>query len=791
MKRNHPRVNARFLENIFVASSLQSSPTSSNGDRGGEQCNFARLKRDTRASSGQTLYKHRRISKDAVPDALLTTEKVKPTFKLANEPKQKLEPVPTPSLTNVTNDVDVDLSDLLKGTKVNTNPKQPARSETQDTDAWGIPLLKSSPKLYINKEDCTVFVEGISLYPHQRNMRNRMRAMERERHRNLDGVILGAKMGLGKTVTVTSMAASDKLNRPEWILADTRPPDPHAMVYSTATLVICPLSLIRIWIREAQKMHGSYLKILVLRKEYLGEERFALCKANEPLSKTLLSLKELQEADLVITSFETVSSVAKAMGVANRMPPSIATSTSGKKPKRLDKIRPAEFARQIRGFHTAGSALLLQTQWHRIVADESQRLVNPKSILYESMSLLMSRYRHCLTGTPYLNYDSDLWAQFAWLGYSDTPRKRDWNEERFRKHEMHKGIIVMDFDSPEVKEFVKMPPRRIVTETIQLQGEERWLYLLLHKLGRTQLAKKRQHALIILNFLRQVCIAPFLLTPYASHVLVGKTPKEMEKKIEKCKKDPQFHSFVERERKEGKVSALMVALSNVCDRATLVAETRSIMIACKEATAQNGEQMALARLEHMERWISDVDGTAGILSAKVSRITERIHKYTGEGEKVIIFSSYVRALSLIRRSLKKLGIVKGIAWMEGETSEPERDRQTEMFCHHPNCQVLFMTYKVGSAGLTLIQSTKVVFSEPKWNDVDEEQGFARLWRIGQTRAVLGWSPIIENSIEERMKQLCATKAEKGERMVGSARGNEQVSKGDLETLLAAMEEGEE
>jgi SNF2 family DNA or RNA helicase len=55
------------------------------------------------------------------------------------------------------------------------------------------------------------------------------------------------------------------------------------------------------------------------------------------------------------------------------------------------------------------------TQWDTIIADESQSFSSPTSKLYMAMVALRSQKYYCLSGTPIVNYASDLFSQYRFM----------------------------------------------------------------------------------------------------------------------------------------------------------------------------------------------------------------------------------------------------------------------------------------------------------------------------------------------------------------------------------------
>jgi len=141
----------------------------------------------------------------------------------------------------------------------------------------------------------------------------------------LDGLGLGAvladDMGLGKTIQLLSLVASD---------------------HTGPTLLICPMSLVGNWQREAERFTPS-LRVHV----HHGADR------------------ELRDADLVITTYQTAVRDQAALG---------------------------------------------EVDWARVVCDEAQNVKNHATRQAKAVRALPARSRIALTGTPVENRLSELWS---------------------------------------------------------------------------------------------------------------------------------------------------------------------------------------------------------------------------------------------------------------------------------------------------------------------------------------------------------------------------------------------
>ncbi|MDX5460065.1 SNF2-related protein [Micromonospora tulbaghiae] len=164
------------------------------------------------------------------------------------------------------------------------------------------------------------------------------------------GGILADDMGLGKTVQLLALLAGD-------------PPE------TGPTLLVCPMSLVGNWQREAAKFAPGLRVHVHHGAERARGEGFAAA---------------VQEADLVLTTYSVAARDA---------------------------------------YELAG------VDWHRVVVDEAQAIKNAATRQAEAVRSLPARHRVAVTGTPVENRLADLWSimQFAnpgLLGPAATFRKR-------------------------------------------------------------------------------------------------------------------------------------------------------------------------------------------------------------------------------------------------------------------------------------------------------------------------------------------------------------------------------
>jgi SNF2 family DNA or RNA helicase len=139
---------------------------------------------------------------------------------------------------------------------------------------------------------------------------------------------------------------------------------------------------------------------------------------------------------------------------------------------------------------------------------------------------------------------------------------------------------------------------------------------------------------------------------------------------------------------------------------------------------------AFLEQKKMQEWMNDRNGTAGKKSPKLEEAV-RIIKATPPGDKVLMFSSFVCALDLMKERLKDEEIL--CVTINGSMGAPERKRVLEQFHSDQAIKVLLMTIKVGAFGYNITAANHVIFLDLWWNQVTHTQALHRVNRLGQTK----------------------------------------------------------
>ena len=140
-------------------------------------------------------------------------------------------------------------------------------------------------------------------------------------------------------------------------------------------------------------------------------------------------------------------------------------------------------------------------------------------------------------------------------------------------------------------------------------------------------------------------------------------------------------------------------------------------------------------------------------SGKWDLFVELLEESLGSGQKVVIFSQYVRMLELIESFLNDRGIE--FATIKGHTRR--RAEAVKRFNTDPKCMVFSASLRAAGLGIDLIGGSVVIHYDRWWNSAREEQATDRVHRIGQRRGVQVFKLITERTLEEKIDSIISRK----------------------------------
>jgi non-specific serine/threonine protein kinase len=269
---------------------------------------------------------------------------------------------------------------------------------------------------------------------------------------NAVGGVLADDMGLGKTLQVLTRIAADH-------------PGP--------TLVVCPVTLVDTWAREAARFTPD-LRVRAFHGSARGEVATAVA-----------------DADVVVTTYGLL----------------------------------------------ARDSSLAEVPWHRVVLDEAQAIKNPDTWAARAARALPAAHRLAVTGTPVENHLGDLWSLLAFAQPGLLPRRKQFMQrfasggpEDVARLRAVVGPFVLRRAKTDPGVLPDLPDRQVIREDCTLTREQVGAYeaVVADMLGELQelrnaaagragaaspgQMKRRAAVLAGISKLKQICVHPALLT---------------------------------------------------------------------------------------------------------------------------------------------------------------------------------------------------------------------------------------------------------------------------------------
>ncbi|KAK3989051.1 SNF2 family N-terminal domain-containing protein [Cladorrhinum sp. PSN332] len=548
------------------------------------------------------------------------------------------------------------------------------------------------------------------------------------------GGIIADPMGLGKTLSMIALVASDIMT--DYHSIDSSFGGSSEEKSCGRTLVVVPPSLLGTW--EEQLAEHVYPNNLPWQLHH-GKSR-------------LSNRSQIKEAMIVLTTYDTVSADWKKAG-----------------------------------------SLVFSTRWKRIILDEAHKISNMKSRRANAICELKSVARWAVTGTPIQNDLGDLASLLKFLRahpYSEQEAfntdivnlwKSDREEEAQKRLKRLAGCLLLRRQ----KEVIELPPRHDKRYLIDLNSSERKLY----EATRTQalakideaLAQKGdgpkshffQNVLQRIEAMRMICnlglhyhsrhdIQKSLLGDSASSKWedIAQSSFDIRRELRqlKCQTrgcgasiDSTTYDLGDSTQQQQSRSLFTKCWKFVCSICVRKSGTDQIACGCKAACPVASVSTDAESLADLSLSLPVEAAPSSIaLPSKISMLLDDLQKQPQE-TKSVVFSSWRMTLDLVEAGLRQASI-KCLRF-DGKVPQKERHGVIEQFRKDKSVKVLLLTLSCGSVGLTLTTASRAYLMEPHWNPTQEDQALARIHRIGQQQEVTTVRFVVKNSFEERVIEI--------------------------------------
>lgn len=163
-------------------------------------------------------------------------------------------------------------------------------------------------------------------------------------------------------------------------------------------------------------------------------------------------------------------------------------------------------------------------------------------------------------------------------------------------------------------------------------------------------------------------------------------------------------------------------------------------------------------------------------SGKFETVLQDMESVISEGHKILVFSSFVKHLSLYSAELTK----KRIKFSMLTGASINREKIVNNFQDDPETRIFLISLKAGGIGLNLTAAGYVFILDPWWNPASELQAMSRAHRIGQDKNVFIYRYITTNSIEEKISRLQEKKSKLADTFITS---NNPLKDIDIKQIL--------
>ncbi|KAL8296010.1 hypothetical protein RB600_001479 [Gaeumannomyces tritici] len=555
------------------------------------------------------------------------------------------------------------------------------------------------------------------------------------------GGIVADPMGLGKTLTMIALAATD---HSEMFRDNSDAPKLEIL----PTLIIVPPPLLDTW----QEQLSEHVKP--------GAMSWGLHYGDQKLT----SAEEAARHHIILSTYHTV---ALDWGSQN----------------------------------STQRSFLFSASWSRIILDEAHMIRNAKSRMSQAVCALKATSRWAVTGTPIQNSVGDVGSLLKFIrahpyddsGYFECDIGRLWKSGNVEDAAKRLRILTGGLVLRRPKTVIELPNRTNLKLPVEFSPEERKFYdeLKAQTLARIEEAydggdgrpASMSYITVLqrINALRVVCD---LGLNYASkHNLAEGAATGDWKSVAQLAFDHRRETYSVACAFCGASLSLVTAafddgdggpsattgpyyarcFSFVCGDCARHAVTRNQHVTCKHSPEHDIAPVSLGwktledglgSADHGSSRMSDGAMADCQLSSKVTALISQLLRLPAD-KKSVVFSSWTMTLDLIQAGLDRAGIQ--YERFDGKVPQRHRDAVVKRFRKDTGVKVLLLTLSCGAAGLTLTEASTAFLMEPHWNPTVEEQALARIHRLGQKSEVTTVRFFVRDTFEERVLELQQSK----------------------------------
>ncbi|MBN1559853.1 SNF2 helicase associated domain-containing protein [candidate division KSB1 bacterium] len=189
----------------------------------------------------------------------------------------------------------------------------------------------------------------------------------------------------------------------------------------------------------------------------------------------------------------------------------------------------------------------------------------------------------------------------------------------------------------------------------------------------------------------------------------------------------------------------------------------------------------LTKLRQIANHPALIDAAVEEESGKFEVLFDLVEDIVQEGHKLLLFSQFVKMLTLVRQRFDKLGIP--YEYLDGRTRN--RQERVDNFQTNDQVRAFLISLRAGGTGLNLTAADYVIHVDPWWNPAVEMQASDRAHRIGQDKKVFIYKLITKDTVEEKILQLQERKKKLVADLVTTESGFfKSLDRDDIEVLFS-------
>jgi SNF2 family DNA or RNA helicase len=416
----------------------------------------------------------------------------------------------------------------------------------------------------------------------------------------------------------------------------------------------------------------------------------------------------------------------------------------------------------------------------RIILDEGHYIRNIRSNITKGIMQLgesnVNAKKWIVTATPIFNKKDDMFASFRFLGICES--KGEWNKEINNTinglkvlNEWVRGNSIKYRKDEVLKELNK---KEEIIVKLRFTETEREFYDSLRTYSQeriTRLVKTisilkrdasfnniklllRSHVLTLILRLKQACNSPMLVMSKMKRISRAKTMNEAMKILIMNKVEDDCPICYDE-----KANYMADPCGHCCCKGCWEKLFKAGVMTCPTCRGYVEDIEEIRKKKKRSEENSERSEDEGILmSTKMLKMFKIIKEKIRTGEKVVVVSQWVKMLDIIRELIDKRYPKLRYTSLQGNLTMEKRTKNINEFENDPNIRICFVSLLSSAEGINLVSANNMILLDAWWNNAKMSQVMDRIHRIGQEKDVKIYKFEIEDTIEERIRELVNRKS---------------------------------